>query len=103
MARQGDGGEAYVKTLRTLGAFLTGLDEGQGLTGLTGGKLTGMTIRMGTAQEPGVLVVVRACDPTRKVVGFVGALTLAQAVLMWRAKDAAAGLKWRDDVPWKER
>lgn len=84
-----------------VGEFIESLRWGQGCRGLEGGIVTGLNIRMPTDANPEALVVVKVEAAGEAYVGFVGALTLHQALLTWRAKDGSGGLKWRVDEPWQ--
>lgn len=91
------------KANRRVGEFIKALTEGRGATGVDEGVVTRITIRLPTRDEPEVLLVVKASGTQGDFVGFVGGLDVAQALLVWSAKDQTKGLKWRVDVPWAER
>lgn len=95
--------QRYYKRLQSVGEFLEGLGAGLGCKGLVGGVLQDVRIRLGTAEDPGVLLIVRATDGADQVVGFCGGSSVTEALLAWRQKDSAVGLKWRPNVPWSER
>lgn len=101
--RQVSAEEREGKRNRRVGEFIQALTEGRGAAGIVDGVVTGVSVRLPTAADPGVLVVVRAEGAPGKRVGFVGGLDVTQAVLTWMAKDAGPGLKWREDVPWGDR
>lgn len=83
-----------------VGAFVATLGEGGGLEDSSDKWVTGVTVRMPTELDPGVLVVVRASSGKGKWVAFVGAHNLTDALLAWRAKARAGVMKWRVDLPW---
>lgn len=96
--------EARVNTAnRRVGEFLQGLTEGRGAEGVEDGKVTRLTIRLPTEDQPEALLVVKAEGSGGAFVAFVGGLGVCQALLVWGAKDRAGGLRWREDVPWDER
>lgn len=86
-----------------VGAFLEALGDGLGVTGLEGGGLTSIQIRLPTEADPSVLLVLKATSGEGKRIAFVGALRISGAILAWRAKDAEGSLRWREDLPWSER
>lgn len=88
---------------RRVGEHLDRIDQGGPVTGLDDGVLTRMSIRLPTVDEPETFLVVKASSSTGDYVAFVGGLSIVQVMLMWRAKEQAAGLSWREDVPWAER
>lgn len=91
------------KRNRRIGEFLSSLDQGGGVGTLEEGVLTGLTVRLPTELEPSALLVVKAMGAGGAVVAFVGAYRLSEAILAWRARSGADKMKWREDVPWKER
>lgn len=93
----------YVRRCARVGEFLTGLGRGMGAQGIEGGVVTRVNIRLPTDDQPDTLLVVKVSGDAGAFIGFVGGLDIGTAVLAWRAKDGAAGLKWRVDVPWAER
>lgn len=88
---------------RRVGEFLDKLGRGMGAEGLANGVLTDIRIRLATEEEPSVLLIVRGWDERGKHIAFVGAFSVIDALLAWRAKREHKGLKWREDVPWSER
>lgn len=93
----------YMKRNTRIGEFIAALGYGPGVAGLEGGEVQKVTIRVQTEDRPDSLIVVKVCAGGEDYVGFVGGLTVADALLAWRAKDAKAGLKWKEDVPWERR
>lgn len=91
------------KRMQRIGQWIQALSSGRGTNGLPGGELTGLTVRLPTADRPETLIVIRAAALGKRYVAFCGALELSDALLTWRAKDGAKGVKWREDVPWEER
>lgn len=88
---------------RRAGELLASIDDGVEVIGLDRGVLTGFRVRLPTEEEPSVLLLVRASDERGKHIAFVGAYGVVDALLAWRARRTGDGLKWREDVPWKER
>lgn len=88
------------KRVAAIGEFIEALGSGRGVTGVDGGTLVRVTIRCPTKESPEALLVVKVSGTEGDKVGFVGALDVGTALLMWRARDGAAGLKWRPDRPW---
>lgn len=87
----------------SLGTFIGRLGTGGGVEGLAEGVLTGFTVRMPTEEEPSALLVVKARTEAGKWVAFVGAYSLVDCMMAWRARERGAGLRWREDKPWGER
>lgn len=86
-----------------LGTFIKGLVAGQGLGGLEGAVLQGITVKVGTADDPGVLCVVKCAVGPDKLVAFVGGRDIEQMLYTWRAKSRAQKMAWRADTPWVPR
>lgn len=101
--RNADREEAWNAANRRVGEWVETLGGGRQLPGLEGGVLDSISVRVPTEDRPEAFVVLKAHVGTDKFVAFVGALTVHQAFLTWRAKVAAGGLKWREDVPYGER
>lgn len=99
--RKVDAEERVNKTNRRVGELLQGLTEGRGASGVVDGRVTRVTIRLPTEDQPEALLVVKASGAEGEFVAFVGGLDVSQALLVWAAKDLKGGLKWRVDVPWK--
>lgn len=95
--------QAVEKTNAKVGEFLAALTRGRGTQGLSEGKITRITIRMPTEDDPGILVVVKASAEGVDHVGFIGGWDVPMAVMAWRARDGKQGLKWRVDKPWDGR
>lgn len=96
--------EARVNTRnRRVGEFLQALTEQRGASGVAGGVVTKVTIRLPTEDAPEALLVIKVRSGEEDFVGFVGGLDICQAILVWAAKDQGPGLRWREDVPWGER
>lgn len=95
--------EALEKKYARVGEFLQALTQGRGAEGILEGFVTGISIRLPSTDEPECLLVVKGAGVGGKYVAFVGGLDVVQAVLIWRAKAGAKGLKWREDVPWEQR
>lgn len=89
--------------LRRIGEFLAQLDEGGSPSGLKRGMIMDFRVRLRSEEEPSVLLIVRAEDGSGKHIAFVGAFSVADVLLAWRAREGAAGLKWREDVPWSQK
>lgn len=88
---------------RRVGEFIQALTRGRGASGIIGGEVARITIRLPTVDAPEVLLVVKAEGDEGRRIAFVGGLDIVQAILVWAAKDARGGLKWREDVPWEQR
>lgn len=94
---------AWDKRMVRIGLWIEALAYGSGTNGLPDGKLTGLTIRLPTGDRPETLIVIRACSGGQDYVAFCGALELSDALLTWRAKDGAKGVRWRVDEPWGDQ
>ena len=88
---------------RRIGEFIEGLGQGVGLGGLEDGRVVSIRIRFPTEAEPTTLLVVRASAEVGPRIAFIGAFSAGDALLAWRARAGAAGMKWREDIPWSER
>lgn len=88
---------------RRIGEFLAAIGQGLGAKGILEGVVTRVTVRFPTESQPEALLVVKVTGSQGDFVGFVGGLDVVQAILVWRAKETAEGLKWREDVPWQQR
>lgn len=88
---------------RRVGEWLERLSTGVAPASLPEGRYDGFRVRLPTEQDPSTLLVVRASAKGEKWIAFVGAYTVADAVLAWRARDLEGTVKWREDVPWSER
>lgn len=94
--------QRWMKRVQRIGEFIESLGDGRGAKGVEGGVVDRITIRYPSREDPEAFVVVKVRAPGGKVVGFVGGLDVGAALLTWRAKDGAQGLKWREDRPWGE-
>jgi hypothetical protein len=103
MARDSDREAAWTRRLASAGEWLDNLDRGRGVSGLESGQIRDIRIRLATEDDPGVLLIVRAFDANGAWVAFVGGLDVVTALLTWRSKDSAKGLKWNVDKPWSGR
>jgi hypothetical protein len=92
--------QRWQKRVAAIGQFIESIEEGHGARGIEEGRVTRITIRFPSEEEPEALVVVKASSPNGDAVGFVGGMDVGAAILTWRAKDARGGLKWREDKPW---
>lgn len=88
---------------RRVGEFLDAVGRGLDAVGLKNGTLTDIRIRLASEEEPSVLLIVRGYDEAGKHIAFIGAFSVVDALLAWRAKEGSKGMKWREDVPWSER
>lgn len=86
-----------------IGEFVCALSQGAGTRGLAEGVLVSVKARFPTEEEPSTLLVVRARSEEGAVIAFVGAYSLGDALLAWRARVSAGSMKWREDVPWEQR
>lgn len=93
--------QQWMKRMCRIGEWVDSLEEGQGAQGLEEGRVIDIKILLNGRPSGDTLVVVRAQDKHGRWVGFVGARSAGEAMLAWRQKDAAAGLKWREDLPWQ--
>ena len=103
MGKDPDNGASLERRYRKVGEFIEGLAGVLAAKGVQGGALTGITVRMPTEEEPSALLVIRATGAKGKRVAFVGAYTLGDAFLAWRAQALAGSIKWREDIPWSQR
>lgn len=94
---------AWAKAMQNVGEFLDNLEDWEVPGQPEGTVLTGVSIRLPTADRPEVLIVLKASGEGGRFVGFVGGLDLTQAILVWRARWMAAGMKWRKDRPYGEQ
>ena len=94
---------AAEKRARRIGEFLEGLGAGAGVDRDGDWSLTSFRVRLPTEIEPSCLLIVRASVGGAPRIAFIGAFTVGDALLAWRARVAAGGVKWREDVPWAER
>lgn len=86
-----------------IGEFIDAVGAGRGVGALEGARVTGITLRWPTEEEPSTLLVIRATSGTAKWVAFVGAYSAGDAVLAWRKRSLAGRMKWREDLPWERR
>ena len=98
--RDGELEQVWTKRVSAIGEFMESIGKGRGVTGVPQGRVTRVTLRYPTEDRPEALVVVKVSGKDGDVVGFVGGLDVGTALLTWRAKDGAQGLKWRVDRPW---
>lgn len=103
MMRRADAEARVDRANRRVGEFIQSLTEGRGAKGVPEGTVTRLTVRLPAVEEPEALLVVRAVGADGAVVAFVGGLDVTQAVLIWAARDAGFGLKWREDLPWPKK
>lgn len=94
---------ADAKRARRIGEFVDALAHGVGVMGLEAGALLSVKVRFPTEEDPSTLLIVRARSGEGLVIGFVGAYSLGDAILAWRARIGAGTMKWREDVPWEQR
>lgn len=87
---------------RRVGEWLEALNHGQGASTLAQGVVTSWRIKMGSEEDPMVLLVVKASDEGGDWIAFIGAPSPCRALLAWRAREASGGMKWRVDKPWEE-
>lgn len=88
---------------RRVGEFIQAVTDGQGAAGLETGRVSRITMRLPSRDDPEALVVVKASGEGGDFVAFIGGLDLVQALLTWAAKDQGKGLRWRVDIPWGQR
>lgn len=91
---------AWEKRVQRLGQWIEAVGQGLGAKELEGAVLTGINIRLPTPDRPETLLVIKAQKGDKRYVAFCGALELSDALLAWRAKEGARGIKWREDRPW---
>lgn len=101
--RDADREKAEARESVRIGEFVKAIDEGAWVSGLEEGVLTGFSVRLPTEIEPSTLLVLKADAEGVGFVAFVGAYSLGDALLAWRARAAAGKMKWRENVPWGER
>jgi len=95
--------EAAGRRCRRVGEWLERLGTGVAPVGLPEGRYDGFRVRLPSEEDPSTLLVVRASEKGAKWIAFVGAYTVADAFLAWRAREQAGSMRWREDVPWGER
>lgn len=101
--RDGEAEEVEARRARRVGEFLAIVGTGRAAAPLEGGRVTAWRVRMPTEEEPSVLLVVRAVAGEEGHIAFIGAFSVTDALLAWRARATGSGMKWREDVPWGER
>lgn len=101
--RNADMEARWARRLNNAAELLDSLLDGRGAKGIKGGVVTEVRLRLPTPDRVETLLVVKASDGVDGYIAFVGALNPVDALLTWRAKDGAGGLKWREDVPWTQR
>lgn len=101
--RQQDREQAWMKEMSRVGEWLEHVERTRRVEGLDKGVVLELRCRLNTGDEGDTLLTIKAQDETGKWVAFVGARNLVEAILTWRQKEGASGLKWRLDRPWSER
>lgn len=93
----------WLKAMQRIGEFVESLGQlpVKGVPEDT--ELKGFNVRLPTEERPDALIVLKASGEGGAFVAFMGGLTLAQAILGWRAEHVAGKIRWRVDVPWGER
>lgn len=92
-----------MKEMSRVGEWLEHVERTRRVEGLDKGVVLELRCRLNTGDEGDTLLTIKAQDETGKWVAFVGARNLVEAILTWRQKEGASGLKWRLDRPWSER
>lgn len=100
--RAADLEKAWTKRMVRVGEWVAYLSTEGRLPGLEGAQLDEIRIRWGQPHRTDVLLVIKASVEEQRYVAFVGALTVADAMLAWRAKKMGGGLRWREDRPFGE-
>lgn len=90
----------WMRRIEAAGKMLAAVDAGRGCKALTCGELDEIRILLPGEKRGDVLVVLKGHVGEQKFVAFVGGPDAVTAMLMWRAKETAAGVKWREDA-WK--
>lgn len=93
----------WAKRQQRAGEWLDSLLEGRGAGGLKECQVTEVRFKLPHGDQVETLMIVKACNGQEKWIGFCGGLDPVTALLVWRAKDAKGGLKWREDVPYGQR
>ena len=101
--RDSEAEEVQGRRHRRIGEFIDALGQGPGRGELLEGRLVTFRIRFSTEADPSTLLVVRCEAKDGPRIAFVGAYRAADAILAWRARSGAQGMKWREDVPWEQR
>lgn len=91
---------AWLKQMQRVGEQMASLEERRTQGVPEGAHLVGFSARLATKERPEALLVLRATGDAGKFVAFIGALTLEQAILVWRAKVQIGGVRWRKDLPY---
>lgn len=86
-----------------VGEFLDAVAAGRGAEGLTEGRVTAIRMRLPSEEDPSTLLIVKVSSEEGDSIAFVGAFSLCDAILAWRARSEKGTMQWRDDVPWAER
>lgn len=98
--RNTDREAAWEKRVQRIGEWIEAIESGSGPKGLEDAKVVEVRCRLGAAGTGDTLLILKASGTAGEMVAFVGARNLAEAVLAWRQKESAGGLKWREDRPW---
>lgn len=93
---------AQAKVNERVGEWIWALGQGHGARSLPGGVVSGFRLTLPTEADPMVLLIVKASGEKGQFIAFVGAPTATAALLAWRARERAGGMKWRVDKPWGE-
>lgn len=101
--RAADREAEWLKSMQRVGEFLTLWDRPGGPGLPEGTELEGLSIKFPSGDRTDTLIILKASGDVGRFVGFMGGLTLTQALLTWRAKALKDVVKWREDVPFGER
>lgn len=94
--------ERLAKANRRVGEWIMAVTQGAGARSIEGGEVTSWRVKMPTEVDPMVLLIVKASGVQGDYIGFIGAPNCSGALLAWKAREAADGMKWRVDRPWGE-
>ena len=93
----------WAKRLQRIGEWVEHLEKGLHPGGLEDGRVKEVRALLNTRDMGDTLLVIKAHDEAGDWVAFVGGRNLAEALLTWRQREGAKGLKWKEDRPWGER
>ena len=93
---------AWAKRLVRAAEWLEAIEAGKGAKVLEDSTILEVRIKTSARPEGDTLMILKAAAGDQTYVAFVGARTIVEALLTWRQKEGAAGVKWREDRPWRE-
>ena len=94
--------QKWLKRLERAGEVLAGVQEGYGAKAVAGATILEIRLLLRSPDRGDCLLIVKASSPEGRHVAFCGGPDPVTALLTWRAKEEGAGIKYREDRPWKE-